>query len=491
MGAEVELKLLVKEPPELKQVLSNKFTIKSVHDKKLTNTYFDTAENELRNLDIGLRIRSNGKSKEQTIKTSGRVTAGLHQRLEFNSPIIGETPDLAVFPADIWPKNTDVEDLQGKLESIFSTDFSRQQYDIEYKGSDIELVFDSGEVETNNVSDQINEIELELQKGKVAHLFFLADHINQAIPCRMGMLSKAARGYMLAAGREISATEQLHIVPLSDANSIQEVASKCLSYGLEFWQSQEEVFIQTNKVDALVAMTKGLNLILHILNLFEKSIQFEQKSDLQEISEKLRFVDHAALARELLSKKGAFRKKLEKSPKLMKQLKADFKQQGFVDQAENVIWSRDYCRVKLALTKFNFELSGQKSTPDRKSLLKFARKTQQTWLDKITQQTNKNTEFTAEDYLAFEAQLEAALLTGICLGGIFSEEDINAYRSPWLDLLHGLSELKALRFFREKIVGFKLTDSNDLSMWCNKKIRRTLEVMEQTRETAIELKPYW
>ncbi len=68
------------------------------------NTYFDTLDNRLRQHDIGLRIRRFDEVYVQTVKTAGRVVAGLHQRPEFSAEYHSNEPDLSLHPADIWPQ---------------------------------------------------------------------------------------------------------------------------------------------------------------------------------------------------------------------------------------------------------------------------------------------------------------------------------------------------------------------------------------------------
>ncbi|EPU4442957.1 inorganic triphosphatase, partial [Serratia marcescens] len=73
--------------------------------QKLTNIYFETADNFLRRHDMGLRIRGFDDRYEMTIKTAGKVVGGLHQRPEYNVAIAEPQLALAQFPADIWPQD--------------------------------------------------------------------------------------------------------------------------------------------------------------------------------------------------------------------------------------------------------------------------------------------------------------------------------------------------------------------------------------------------
>lgn len=88
MSIEIELKFLVASNAQ--SVLSkwvDKFVSKnpntSVADSvsQLTNTYFDSADQVLRQHDMGLRVRGTDGIWEQTIKTKGKTVGGLHQRV--------------------------------------------------------------------------------------------------------------------------------------------------------------------------------------------------------------------------------------------------------------------------------------------------------------------------------------------------------------------------------------------------------------------------
>src|SRR5690606_27302277 len=91
--------------------------------QRLTNIYFESADNFLRRHDMGLRIRGFDDRYEMTLKTAGTVVGGLHQRPEYNVAIA--TPELALsqLPADIWPQGCDVAALQQQLQPLFRTDF--------------------------------------------------------------------------------------------------------------------------------------------------------------------------------------------------------------------------------------------------------------------------------------------------------------------------------------------------------------------------------
>ena len=218
MEYEIELKLLTNEKageaietkllPQLDASITQETQI-------LTNHYFDTSDRTLRQHDIGLRIRGNNQKFEQTLKTAGKSVGGLHQRPEYNVQLDEsknqnvDVPDIRLFPVSAWPKTVDVDDLQTKIETLFSTHFERKIYLLEFSDGDIvELVWDQGEVTSGNKSVPICEIELELKKGSTTSVFNLAKCIVSLMSTSSGIDSKAARGYNLLDGLPIKNLEQ-------------------------------------------------------------------------------------------------------------------------------------------------------------------------------------------------------------------------------------------------------------------------------------------
>jgi triphosphatase len=218
MEYEIELKLLTNEKageaietrllPQLDASITQETQI-------LTNHYFDTPDRTLRQHNIGLRIRGNNQKFEQTLKTAGKSIGGLHQRPEYNVQLDEsknqnvDVPDVRLFPVSAWPKTVDVDDLQTKIETLFSTHFERKIYLLEFSDGDIvELVWDQGEVTSGNKSVPICEIELELKKGSTTSVFNLAKCIVSLMPTSIGIDSKAARGYNLLDGLPIKNLEQ-------------------------------------------------------------------------------------------------------------------------------------------------------------------------------------------------------------------------------------------------------------------------------------------
>ncbi|CAM3798083.1 inorganic triphosphatase [Xenorhabdus thuongxuanensis] len=242
MGSvEIELKLSVKPDaiPAVRQQLFQ-FPHDYTSPQHLTNIYFETPDNQLRRWDMGLRIRGFDGHYEMTIKTAGKVIGGLHQRPEFNIPLHQPKLDLALFPAHIWPENTDLAYLQAQLTELFSTDFNREKWLVTYGESEIEVVLDQGTIFSGNKDsgDQtlpICEFELELINGNIIDILSLANKLASQNGLRLANKSKAARGYALVHG-----LSHKTLTKLPKELKWQQPLSVLLPEILAQWQEQEE-----------------------------------------------------------------------------------------------------------------------------------------------------------------------------------------------------------------------------------------------------------
>ena len=178
---------------------------------------------------MGFRVRGNNGSYEQTLKTNGKVSGGLHQRAEYNIDLDAPEPDLTLFDTSVWPSSWNIPSMNSKLEKQFSTHFTRHAYIVEVEKSRVEVVLDCGEAATDKASSPINEIELELQSGDLDSLFILATHINSCMDVRLSDVSKAAQGYQLLHGFNAKVKPLPDFLPLNPKSSTEEAFSSPLA----------------------------------------------------------------------------------------------------------------------------------------------------------------------------------------------------------------------------------------------------------------------
>ena len=187
MDTEIEIKLLVDAAHRqaLCQLLDNHSNRVGRSSRVLANSYFDTPGQQLRQWQMGLRVRSRDGQHEQTIKTAGREVGGLHQRPEYNLPVSEPWPQLHAFDAGIWPADADLNTLQTALSPLFITTFERQLWVLEFDDdSAVEVAFDQGEISANGRTEAICEVEFELLRGSADHLFDLAAALARSARAR-------------------------------------------------------------------------------------------------------------------------------------------------------------------------------------------------------------------------------------------------------------------------------------------------------------------
>src|SRR5262245_6999905 len=99
MNNEIELKLLI-APEEVQRFLRpplvKALTRQKLPSQRLLSIYYDTSNCTLHQQRIALRLRRSGHRWIQTVKTEGSVTAGLHDRPEWECDT---TKDTLVFDA--------------------------------------------------------------------------------------------------------------------------------------------------------------------------------------------------------------------------------------------------------------------------------------------------------------------------------------------------------------------------------------------------------
>ena len=166
--------------------------------QQLVSTYFDTPDLYLINHGVGLRLRNNNGQWLQTVKGTGQVKDGLHQREEWEHDISSGIFDLAQLKRTPMVDMIDDAEVWPKLQPVFTTDFERQTIQLELAdNTQIELAYDRGEVRTETSNAPIHEIELELKSGSLDDMKGLAKKLCFYLPVKTSDFSKAQLGYSL------------------------------------------------------------------------------------------------------------------------------------------------------------------------------------------------------------------------------------------------------------------------------------------------------
>lgn len=202
-GREVELKLRV-DPSQLPALRAHPsiFALSQgrARTRRVRSVYFDTADLDLAHLGLALRVRTEGRSRRQSLKDRGSSQAGLFDRVECESRVAGDRPELERLP-DAGLRARTLRALAGKpLEPIFETVVRRTSRRLRDAGHEAVLDLDHGELVSGERRAPICELELEAEKGEPAWLYALALELAESVDLRIEPRDKAERGWALYTG---------------------------------------------------------------------------------------------------------------------------------------------------------------------------------------------------------------------------------------------------------------------------------------------------
>ncbi len=194
MAAELELKM------EIAPEDSSKF-IAVMHSKgwepasslMLANCYYDTPQQELKQARVALRVRRAGNQWIQTLKSAGVVDSnGISTRGEWEWELPSSELNI-----DLAREQLPSQINGAALKPLFTTDFKRTAWLIDYQGACVEVALDQGEIFAAPKRMPISEVELELKSGATSGLLALAELLKGEIDLQISTVSKAERAQRL------------------------------------------------------------------------------------------------------------------------------------------------------------------------------------------------------------------------------------------------------------------------------------------------------
>lgn len=231
--------------------------------------YFDTAAGDLRKAGFSLRIRRSGERWTQTVKHKPDSAAGMFDRQEWEWPVDGF--DLDFDALEKTPLATLLnKKLRKKLGPLITTAVHRSLWRIARDGSEIELTLDEGAISGGGRTASVAELEIELRKGDPAALFALADALADTVPLRLGVLSKAERGYAIAQGKLGKAvkSEPIRLDPaMNVAQAFAATAYSCLRHF-----RLNEALLEQADAEALHQVRVGMRRLRSAFSLFRSVI---------------------------------------------------------------------------------------------------------------------------------------------------------------------------------------------------------------------------
>ena len=272
MNTETELKLTI-QPGDLRKILRlgwlQSLASGPARRKKLVSIYFDTGKFALRDHRVTLRVRKIGSRRVQTIKAFPDSTGGVFCRNEWEAEISSDRPDFQFAKGTaLAPLIT--RKLKRALKPVFETNIARTALPIHSGTSDIEVALDRGYIRTGRRHLPVNEIELELKKGKPEDLVRLAGKFARLLPVGYGARTKAERGYRLSAGERCEPVEAEDIV-LSSRASVAEAFAVIGFSCLHHLAGNEEAVLR-GVPEGVHQMRVGLRRLRAAISLFKEIV---------------------------------------------------------------------------------------------------------------------------------------------------------------------------------------------------------------------------
>ena len=198
--------------------------------------YYDTPKGMLRRNGFSLRVRRSGDRWVQTLKQQRRGASTLLDRPEWEKKVEDSEPDFAALEPTPLARLMSERKMRKLLEPRFEVRVERKSWVVRRGSSEIEVVLDEGEAVAGGRSESLCEVELELRKGDRSDLFDLARELSDAVPMRLGVRTKAERGYALGSkssrpGGRSTKAEPLALVPgMTVAEAFASIVHSCLRH---------------------------------------------------------------------------------------------------------------------------------------------------------------------------------------------------------------------------------------------------------------------
>jgi inorganic triphosphatase YgiF len=275
MSHEVELKLELS--PEAAEHLIRQpwLCAETRRSQQQLSVYFDTPENELRKRGYTLRVRSVGDRYVQTVK-SLNGGAGLFDRGEWESGVAGPHPDVGELAG------TPLADVPfDKLQPVLRSEVNRTSCRMRPDGAEIELDIDQGTMNARGRELPVSEVEIELLRGEPTAAVSLARRIAAEVPVKLGVLSKAERGFALADGKlgKVAKAEPVRLrADMNVAEGFAAIVGACLRH----FRLNEPLVIEQRKMEALHQTRVAMRRLRSAFSLFRPAIADEEFQQLRD-----------------------------------------------------------------------------------------------------------------------------------------------------------------------------------------------------------------
>ncbi|HYX48082.1 MAG TPA: CHAD domain-containing protein [Sphingomicrobium sp.] len=270
MSQEIELKLEV-NPDDLPMIRQEPlFAHAECQSLDQVTVYYDTPETRLKKHGFTLRVRSVGGRFIQTVKPT-TDSVGLVSREEIECEVRSLKPDLALL------SDHPIRGLLGhgeakRLKPLIRYDVNRTSWRTERRSGSIQIDLDHGSVTAHGRCEEFAELEFELVDGSPASLIIAARHLSDHVPVRLGVLTKAERGFMLGAGLlgRVAKAGTVHIDRrMTVAEAFETVVHACLRH----YRLNEPIVIADRRAEALHQARVAMRRLRSAFTLFRPAVE--------------------------------------------------------------------------------------------------------------------------------------------------------------------------------------------------------------------------
>ncbi|GAL21393.1 adenylate cyclase [Vibrio maritimus] len=368
-------------------------------------------------------------------------------------------------------------------------------------GSQVEVAFDQGVVSSGDRTYPICEVELELKSGQTDALFTLARELCVSGGIRLGNLSKAARGYRLAANYDGDPVKTMDLVDTVVSDSVESCFVHSLEHALAHWHYHEQIYVEHESIEALQEIGHALSFIRQILTVYGGIVPRRAsailRQELKWLEQELQWLKSYDHFETLLEDKGHILRKLDARKFLVAELKEMEQELPEREEMLKLIHSGRYAGLLLDLSRwilsrgwqpFLDDKAREKMSQDIKpfSVKQLAR----TWAELIEAFPPEKL-LSRQEYIDQQYRLMRNLYTGVGFASLYSMEERNNFRLPWADLLQGIDDLQMLELLEKLVDKLEGEEREQLERWLRRQESSILHAMEQTRQISIEAEPYW
>lgn len=167
-----------------------------------------------------------------------------------------------------------------QLAPSFTVEVARSTWTITEGDATLEVVLDRGQVVIGDRQSTICEMEIELKSGAPDALFAFARRVTEVAPARLGVLTKAERGYLLS--REIRFAVKAEPVPLTAKMTADDAFRQIVQSCLRQFRLNEDLLFPARSPVALHQARVALRRMRSAFSIFRPVLGVDGARDLRD-----------------------------------------------------------------------------------------------------------------------------------------------------------------------------------------------------------------